>query len=677
LLELMVVLVIGSIMLTLGFTGLNKARKSGGSRGLATAVASELRLAREKAIAKGSPVAVVFPQGAGRSLFFIEGDTLPAVTRSVNYAGDYPSGTITVATYSGPSFEQNLSMPGSKSKSWEEGMDTWLPDAYKNDFVFMFIPNGSVVTNDLPAADGTYRVIVSMGVEVSPSGAPSGSGHVNGNDGVYYRLEAAGEPFTVAISESGAVESMPQLLGSSGGIPTLGAGDPEVVPPPHPEVSYTVKKPDLFFNRVTPPAEEVDGEMVHVINKGEYLTLEVFAHSEDGKPLYAGWTDDPVTKGTDPQYKGRFSVPGGELERMEFYPEYDVYEDGRPPVKDVWRSVWTWTPPSAAEAGDRYNLEVDVRDAKKQQVAQLPDVLPVDVAPPGEVVFERKGPSSGHWHLFTMWADGSRLTRLTDGPHDFRYASATADGKMVAFERDGNEVWVMNVDGTGQLKVADGQAPTISPTGDSIAYLRASPTATEPNRGYAYIKRLDSGPGATDQVQTFMGTAAGVGDSGDRVAYSANGRWLYFTAADGNSVAAVPINVSGVSGIHFGAAIDGAPVGNIASVPHVGGVFSGRHGQVYYHADHNDPYIGRYEAIDGSNGGGLTTISHRVSPGQNECFPAVSPNEDLLLFCEEVSGAYQIKSVPIAQWSNAGAGEPLTSDGQNLRPAWIHQSHPF
>ena len=71
LIELMVAVMLAAIMLSLGFTGLNKARTSGNSRGLATAVASELRLAREKAIAKGSPVAVVVAQGDCRSFFYL------------------------------------------------------------------------------------------------------------------------------------------------------------------------------------------------------------------------------------------------------------------------------------------------------------------------------------------------------------------------------------------------------------------------------------------------------------------------------------------------------------------------------------------------------------------------------------------------------------------------------
>ena len=666
--EVMVALVLASIMLTLGFSGLNKARVSGGSRGLATAVAGELRLAREKAIAKGSPVAVVFPNGVGRSLFFLEGDTEPVVTRAVNYAGDYPYGTITVATYPGPSFSQNLSMPGSKAQKWEESMDTWLPADFKNHFVFMFIPNGSVVTNDLPAADGSYRVICSTGADVSAASAPGGTGHVSGNDLVYFSLDAAGEPQTVAISASGAVEATPMLLGSSGGVNTAGGGNPTVANPPAPEVDYEPEVPDLFHHRVTPPKELVDDEWVHVIDTGEYLTLEVFAHSEDGKPLYSGWEDDPVTKDHNPDFKGRFSVPGGQLERMEFYPEYDVYEDGRPPVKDVWRSVWTWTPPKTAEPGDRYNLEVDVRDAKKEVSAVLPSEIPVDVAPPGEIVFERQETLGGRWHLYTMWADGSRITPITEGDHDYRYASATADGEMIAFEMDGNEVWVMQADGTGKTRVGWGSCPTISPTGDSIAFIRGSNVC---------VKRLE-GASPEMQVATVVTNVAGVPDRGSRIAYRPDGRRIYYTDPGGGQIRWTNLGFTGISAIEVGASGSSNPVGNIAPghTPEVGGLFAGRHGQVYYHADSADPYIGQFV----SNGNGdLMTVDHRVSVGQKEVFPAISPNEDLLLFCEGSGvGDFQIKAVPIGDWNDPGAGETLTGNsGNNLRPAWIRQRHPF
>lgn len=663
LIELMVAIVLVTIMLSMGFTGLNKARTAGNSRGLATAVASEFRLAREKAIAKGSPVAVVIAPGVTRSLFFLEGDTLPVITRTVNFAGDYPHGAIAVATYDGPTFSGPVSIPGSKSDEWAAQMATWLPSAYDDFKVFMFTPNGSVVTNNLPAAEGTYRVVVGTGMQLSGD-----------------TLTGAGEPQTVAISQTGAVELFGHLLGGVG----VGAGASNVVtPPPSPATSYTAVAPTIIKSRVTPKAELVDGEMVHVLDKGEYLTLEIFATSGDGRALYSGWKDNPITKAGEPGYpdlfKGAFSVPGGELERMEFYPEYETADlaAGEASVvkQDVWRSVWTWTPPPNADAGDQYDLTVDVTDAKKTERAALPDLDPVVISPPGELVFESN--RTGRWQLFTMWADGSREIRLTkDDNYDHRWASATADGKMLAYERSHGpgteEVWVMNVDGTGAIRVAEGRCPTISPTGDSIAFYQRGDSKIR-------VKRLDGTGGTTpeDSARTEVGgLPAG---EGSRIAYSANGRWVYFANPDERTINAAQLSFTGDYGISMATPIQSAYVGNVNGTDaEVGGVFSGRGGQVYYHADGSDPYIGRFHTANGAQGGALTGASERrVSVGQNECFPAISPNEDLMIFCELRGSGYQIMRCDMAGWTSSGSGAELTGAGDNLRPAWIHQGGTF
>jgi prepilin-type N-terminal cleavage/methylation domain-containing protein len=655
--ELMVAVALTAIMLTISFSGLNKARTSGSSRGLATAVAAEFRLAREKAIAKGSPVAVVVAPGVTRSLFFLEGDTMPVVSRTVNYAGDYPHGAIAVATYPGPSFTDPMLIPGSKSEEWKARLNAWLPGAYSGHKVFMFTPNGTVVTNSLPAAEGTYRVVVGTGMELS-GGA----------------LNAAGEPQTVAISQSGAVETFGHLLGCSGGVNTQGGGSVAVAPPPSPPTGYTRVAPSIIRSRVTPPAEEVDGKMVHVLDKGEYLTLEIFATSGDGRPLYAGWKDNPLTKGGDPDFKGAFSVPGGELERMEFYPEFETADlvIGEPSDlrQDVWRSVWTWTPPAVAEAGDIYDLTVDVTDAQKKETASIADMKPVVICPPGEIVFESN--RTGNWHLYTMWADGSRVVKLTSGAHNYRWASATADGKLIAFEKNGNQVWVMNIDGTGQLKVANGRRPTISPTGDSIAYVLNG-------SDQVVVKRLAGSGGTSPQPSATTGLAGIPAGEGTRIAYSANGKWIYFTSPSKTTITAAQLLFVGDYDVNIGASVPSAYVGNIANpgLEEVGGIFSGRGGQVYYHADAGDPYIGRFHTAFGGGGGPLGAVEHRVSMGQSECFPAVSPNQDLLVYCEQVGGHYQIMRCDIATWAASGTGVRLTSSGDNLRPAWIRQGGGF
>jgi len=49
-------------------------------------------------------------------------------------------------------------------------------------------------------------------------------------------------------------------------------------------------------------------------------------------------------------------------------------------------------------------------------------------------------------------------------------ASVFCDDRHIAFERD-QAVWIANLDGTGEKKIADGIFPAISPDGTRIALL--------------------------------------------------------------------------------------------------------------------------------------------------------------------------------------------------------------
>jgi Tol biopolymer transport system component len=100
-----------------------------------------------------------------------------------------------------------------------------------------------------------------------------------------------------------------------------------------------------------------------------------------------------------------------------------------------------------------------------------PDVA----APPLSVVFQSN--RAGPVEVFTMNADGSGVTRLTNNPGVDGGARWSPDGSRIAFSslRQGSrEIWVMNADGTDQRKLTSlGVAtnmPDWSPAGDRIAF---------------------------------------------------------------------------------------------------------------------------------------------------------------------------------------------------------------
>ena len=69
-----------------------------------------------------------------------------------------------------------------------------------------------------------------------------------------------------------------------------------------------------------------------------------------------------------------------------------------------------------------------------------------------EIAFSRQSNGS-NFHIWVMDVDGSSQKRITSGAvMDFNPAWSP-DGTQIAFRRNG-DIWVMNADGTNQVKLA-------------------------------------------------------------------------------------------------------------------------------------------------------------------------------------------------------------------------------
>ena len=140
-----------------------------------------------------------------------------------------------------------------------------------------------------------------------------------------------------------------------------------------------------------------------------------------------------------------------------------------------------------------------------------------------------KAEADGDADIYTVRPDGTRLTRLTDSPGWEESPSWSPDGKQITFTRnrehttsgDFASVWVMNADGSGarQLTSAGCTGPKWSPDGSSIAYVHLSKAAGDD----LFVMNAD-GSGQ-------MAVVPGKDDQG-RPAWTADGRILFSRGLD-------------------------------------------------------------------------------------------------------------------------------------------------
>ena len=76
-------------------------------------------------------------------------------------------------------------------------------------------------------------------------------------------------------------------------------------------------------------------------------------------------------------------------------------------------------------------------------------------------------------------------------------ASVLCGARNIAFERD-QAVWIANLDGTGEKKIADGIFPAISPDGTRIAF-----NTTEKTSDTTYARHIAVIDVATGKIDVF------------------------------------------------------------------------------------------------------------------------------------------------------------------------------
>jgi Tol biopolymer transport system component len=191
-----------------------------------------------------------------------------------------------------------------------------------------------------------------------------------------------------------------------------------------------------------------------------------------------------------------------------------------------------------------------VRNIPTDQVLLVREATPPDLQIAGKMAF-MSNRDGGNWDQYTMFPDGTNVTRLTDNSGVDHQSKWSPDGAGLVFftDRDGNyEIYVMNADGSNQTRLTSNavrdESPVWSPDGAKIAYVSgAMPGAN----GDIYTVNPD-GTGQARLTTNANPYALSWSPDGTKIAYqsSRNGNVDIYTAnvADGSNEARLTTNAA-------------------------------------------------------------------------------------------------------------------------------------
>lgn len=472
LIELVVTVALVGLMMGISLFAMKGGDTKVSTVGLAAAISDELRAARLLAISNGYPVAIGIPTNGGanevaNSIYRLEGWNTPRVTWSVGYGGDYPNLGFAAARWSPATgtFANGIAPPP-LSKVTGFTIANWAPTAHQSDSLFVFTPDGSVLTNNLPALDGRYTIVIAQNPTIAGG-----------------TISAGQEACVVYLSAGGAIDYSKGTPGT-----TLSGGSSSPRAPVKardnpPSGTANIQMSEII---VRPDANDPTGTNDAYCIPGQQITFEIYAYDPEGRELFTQWIQDTtLSSGRE----GNFTVPRAvdtaltsETERMEWIdtppPTLNWLGSQGAPQGGCFRSRWTWTVPVTSTFGDVYQVTADVKDAKADaQIENRPPPVRLPGAPAGRLLVEIL--LNGRWQMLRMNPDGSGQQLLTPVGLEEIKPSASHDGSKVAFIQydpanpNNRYVKVRSLTGGGEYVVAgpaNFTSVSISPDGGWISY---------------------------------------------------------------------------------------------------------------------------------------------------------------------------------------------------------------
>ncbi len=441
LLEVVSAIAILAIVLAIGFGSTRGGESRARARALAERVAGELKVARQMAIARKVPVAVVFPGQAGsvphsQSLYLVGGNEHPRILRVASFAAENPDSYIFVGHWP---LTAGTNVPGTGalgSNGSQFNLASWaLPRP--GDYAIVFTPSGGVVS-DRVAFDEAYHIVICEGASWTPAAVGSTAS---------FALSQVFAPHTVTVTKTGTVSVSPGLI----------SGDPQVVandtlpmsgpapPPSVPALGNTPPTVTVTFSPQPNPATLQPGADAAIDLSSGSLTLVVLVNDAEGDPVEIAWSSDR----------------GGAFSSAPVSMEWDE-------TAGAWRSVWTWVPPPppALAPTDIVTLTCTVTDGRGASTnARVGAAGKVEVTRYGKIAFDSNR-DGGAAQIYVMNGDGTNQRRITGADNNlacfFIRPRFSPDGTRIVCEScyfGGGNLVVMNQDGTGLHALTDVGGP--------------------------------------------------------------------------------------------------------------------------------------------------------------------------------------------------------------------------
>lgn len=538
--ELCVVVGLVIMVMGLSLSAMKPTAQKGSTLGLATAIKEEFETARQLAMRGGHPVALGIPtQGslAANSLYRLSGWNTPHVNWSVGFNGDYPGLGFAASLWSGaPGVGTSIGPPATAKffNFGEPQLAAWLtsnPDHdYSNDYIFCYLPDGSLITNGLPTSDGRYPVVVAA----NPTFGGSAPQSVQINSGT--------NPWTMLISPQGAVDL---VKGTPGGDLALGTGN-GVASSPQIRTQSKPSDAEIYLSDLNiRPIPEITSPDESICIPGEVVTMEIFAYCPQGDELYANWLQEA---GSSTGLEGAFTYPNqvgsalaNEADRMEYLPPERIpTEDGFKPVWSnspdppanvgVWRAQWSWTVPLNTEPGELFNVTVNVQNAQDDATIMTSPIpkLEMKPSPKGSMIVERR--VDGLWQLWRMNPDGTGERLLSPEGVQEMMPSLDRYGTQIALIRQGpgglgdRHIVIRSIDGGSETTITDTAgrytSVSLSPFGDWVAY-------RDEDANELRVERTD-GVGSTISIPQADTSGHGYEVNKLRAGWSQDGNYLLY-----------------------------------------------------------------------------------------------------------------------------------------------------